>query len=145
VSGLNDRALVESQIDQDLNLCRLLFSGIVQIHSAPGRFATSVPERPAVSELVRHQARNGARVTSERHEGIALGRAERALVQFLDGTQGMPAIAEKMRCLVRDGDLTLDRDGQPVSGDEHLGEEVQACCQAILERFAKNALLLEEA
>ena len=86
-------------------LMKMYGAGLLEIDTSPWPYPTTVPQRPCVSQLARFQAREGARVTSLRHQGVDLDDEQaRKLLPLLDGTRDRDA-------LIRDSGLeaiTLD-------------------------------------
>ena len=53
-------------------LMKMYGAGLLEIDTCPWPYPAGVPERPCVSQLARFQAKEGARVTSLRHQSIDL-------------------------------------------------------------------------
>ncbi len=138
-AAVADHDRVRQQIDRDLDPCRLLFANAIRIHTLPASHTTEIGERPAVSRLVRHEARRGARVTNQRHEAIELGSADRVVVQYLDGSSTIDEVGARLLRHVEQGDLELVLDGEPAAP---ALEPLTAYCRTLLPRLAENALLV---
>jgi methyltransferase-like protein len=76
--------------------------GLVELHAGPSAFTVEPGERPQVSALARQQAQHGTRITTMRHESIAVPEAIRALLPLLDGTRTLDAIAAEIQAQPRD-------------------------------------------
>jgi methyltransferase-like protein len=100
-----------------LSMLRLYVSSrVVELHTAPPAFVTSVSERPVASPLARLQAIESTDVTNLRHEPVRLGDAERVLLTQLDGTRAR----EDVLAMVTE----------------------RATGEAVLDQFARRALLV---
>ncbi|MEY2521630.1 MAG: hypothetical protein QOJ66_195 [Ilumatobacteraceae bacterium] len=117
VSGILGAGVDEVGRSLGLSLLRLYVSSrLIELHSTPPTFASSVSARPVASPLARLQATESTDVTSLRHEPVRLGDAERVLLAQLDGTRSR----EEVLALVNE----------------------RATGEAVLDQFARRALLL---
>ena len=74
-------------------LMKMYGAGLLEIDTSPWPYPTTVPERPCVSQLARFQAKEGARVTSLRHQAVDLDDEQaRRLIPLLDGTRDRDAL-----------------------------------------------------
>jgi methyltransferase-like protein/2-polyprenyl-3-methyl-5-hydroxy-6-metoxy-1,4-benzoquinol methylase len=88
VSGSLDAGVDEVGRSLGLSLLRLYVSSrLIELHTTPPAFVSSVSERPVASPLARLQAINSTDITNLRHEPVRLSDAERVLVAQLDGTR----------------------------------------------------------
>ena len=99
-------------------------------------------DRPAVTALARYQAEQGVPAVNQRHEPVALGPAERALLACLDGSRSRRDIARHLSDRIEAGDLNLTLDGEAPESAEARREAVEAYCEAAIERLAAEALLV---
>jgi len=108
------------------------------------RYTKEIPERPEVSELARYQARRGAAVTNERHESRVLAAPERVLLDSVDGTRTIADLAEVLLGHLRDGDLTLERDGKEVEVTLKVGQRYGVYAQSFPADCDKTETIEEE-
>ncbi len=72
-------------------------AGLVELHSLPPLFTSTVSERPEASPLARLQALSGSRLTTLRHTVIEMeGEMERNLMLLLDGTHDRAALMKAL-------------------------------------------------
>ncbi|HYI91973.1 MAG TPA: class I SAM-dependent methyltransferase [Bryobacteraceae bacterium] len=75
-------------------LMKMYGAGLLEIDTHPWPYPSKPSERPAVSMLARYQAKEGARVTSLRHQAVDLDDdTARRLIVFLDGTRDLDALS----------------------------------------------------
>jgi SAM-dependent methyltransferase len=76
-------------------LMKMYGAGLMEIDTLPWSYPTTPSERPCVSKLARYQCKEGARVTSLRHQAVDLDdEAARRLVALLDGQRDRKALAD---------------------------------------------------
>ncbi|HKO58696.1 MAG TPA: methyltransferase regulatory domain-containing protein, partial [Thermoanaerobaculia bacterium] len=136
--GIDDAGAVRLRLDEELNLLRLVFAGVVQLHSSPPPCITAVAERPMVTALVRDQLAQGDPVTTQRHQVITLDPFESALAALLDGSRTLAEIHETMLAEFRAGRFVFDQKAE----DDDLRASVCRLCDVVLERLAAAALLV---
>jgi SAM-dependent methyltransferase len=96
-------------------LLRAYGANLVQLHVRPPAIAVEPGERPEVSPLARHQAREGAVVTNLRHASVRIeDELGRRLVTLLDGTRDRAALTADLRAFLVDS-------GAPVPDDLESG------------------------
>ena len=115
-------------------LAEILFhgyrTGLLELHSAPPRFAATPGDRPLASPVARWQAQRGALVASLRHTAVELEDIlDRFLLLSLDGERDRAALMGDLQEFLHSRDQTPDS----------LTPDV---LDSRLERFAKQALLL---
>jgi methyltransferase-like protein len=117
VSGVLGAGVDEVGRSLGLSLLRLYVSSrLIELHTTPPAFTSSVSEHPVASPLARLQAIESTDVTNLRHEPVRLSDAERVLLAQLDGTRS------------RDDVLALVKE--------------RATGEAVLNQFALRALLV---
>jgi len=141
-TGMQHIDYMREQLNDDLNLIRLLFAGMIRISSSAGPYTTAVSEKPEVTRMVRCQADKGDIVTNQRHEPTVLSSAERILVRYLDGYNDIGRLAEQLGNHIRNGELKLELDGRELPATENISGHVSLLCSSILADFAENALLI---
>jgi hypothetical protein len=124
-------------------LLQCFLTGLVDLHVHPPRFAVEVSERPLACPLARLQAADGERVTNRRHRMVDLGGGfERQILGLLDGSRDRGAILEALAEGVRSGELSLEREGQPVRDVATAVEMMRGGIEIALAELARNALLV---
>ena len=127
-------------------LAEILMAGataeLVELHTAPSRYTTSLSEQPIASELARYQAQSGNAVFNLRHQTVNLDAVNIRLIALLDGTNGHDALVATIRQMATDGELVLQENGQAVEGEEELQRVALAQTMNRLAGFARNALLV---
>jgi hypothetical protein len=74
-------------------LMKMYGAGLLEIDTSPWPYPPNVPERPCVTQLARFQAKEGARVTSLRHQAVDLDDPQaRLLIPLLDGSRDRGAL-----------------------------------------------------
>ena len=75
-------------------LMKMYGAGLLEVDTYPWNYPAKPSERPAISSLCRYQAKEGARVTSLRHQAVDLDdEAARRLLMLLDGTRDREALS----------------------------------------------------
>jgi methyltransferase-like protein len=141
-TGMRHLNYIREQLNDELNLIRLLFAGMIRISSTAGPYTTTVDEKPEVTRMVRWQAEKGEAVTNQRHEPAVLNDAERILVRYLDGTNDIHRLTGLIHGHILSGDLKLELDGKELTGSEDIFGHVSAVCNSMLTTLAKHALLI---
>jgi methyltransferase-like protein/2-polyprenyl-3-methyl-5-hydroxy-6-metoxy-1,4-benzoquinol methylase len=118
--------------------------GLVDTHLIEPALATRVEERPRASRTARLQADQGESVSNLRHRIVDLHEVDRFLLAQLDGSRDLVRLAEELVSLVRQGALTLERNGQSVANHEELPEFVRRALQSSMKKMAVLALLESE-
>lgn len=141
-TGVRHLSYIREQLNDDLNLVRLLFAGMIRISSTAGSYTTVVAEKPEVTRLVRCQARQGKVVANQRHEPTVLNAAERILVRYLDGRNDLDELSARLEKHIGSGDLRLELDGQELSASTDISSHVSLVCESMLKTLAEHALLI---
>ena len=133
---------IREQLNDELNLIRLVFAGMIRISSSAGPYTTDVSEKPEVTRMARYQAKRSDIVTNQRHEPTVLNSAEKILIRHLNGHNDSEKLTEQLGSHIKNGELKLELDGRelPASGD--ISGHVSLLCDSILSNFAENALLI---
>ncbi len=116
-------------------------TSLVELWLNPPRFAATLSAKPTASPLARLQAKTKNRVTNLRHESVFLGEFERQLVRLLDGRHDRAALIDALGDLVAKGELTVEKDGQPLKEAEQMRKIVEEAVDEQLKMLARNALL----
>jgi len=115
----------------------------VELHQVVPRFAAEVSQRPVGSPLARLQAGAGGRLTNLRHMTVNVFDLDRMALTLLDGTRDMPQLVEAIEKAMADGQLQLQHDGQAAPEGVNVREILEREMPVILQRLAKNALLIK--
>ncbi len=140
-SGVPHGEYIREQLNEGLNLMRLLFAGMIRISSSKGAYTTTITDKPEATRMARYQARKGANVTNQRHEPTLLNSAEQILIRHLDGKTGTGELVKKLCRHISCGELRLELDGHEIPASENITAHVALLCKSILENFAEKALL----
>jgi methyltransferase-like protein/cyclopropane fatty-acyl-phospholipid synthase-like methyltransferase len=117
-------------------------TSLVQLHTHPPEFVTELSERPVGSALARLQAKTKTRVTNLRHETVLLGDLDREVLERLDGQHDRAALLRALTEAVRQGTLSIEREGVPVADAEKVQGVLKDGLNDALHRLAANALLI---
>lgn len=142
-TGVDHPEYVRAQLNNELNLLRLVFAGVVEIHSAPPRYTLEVGDRPRTSRLARVQAARQETVTNLRHEAVALSEAERLLIARLDGRTPIADLVGHLAAHVARGDLVVEEDGRPLTAEADRRAALARLCDQMLADMADQALLCD--
>jgi methyltransferase-like protein/SAM-dependent methyltransferase len=115
----------------------------LELSTTPLEVAGTVNARPMIAPLARRQADRGEQVTTRRHESYNPGDFERELLRQLDGTNDRGAILSGLMTGVRDGRLSVARDGQPVTDLKEAEPLVAQASDETLKKFIRYSLLID--
>ena len=135
--GEGDQGIVA----ETLTACAV--SEIVQIDSIPGRATFEVSEHPVASSLVRAQAASEdlPYVATLHHGFVNVDQAAVALLQLLDGNNDKGALVARLREMIDDESLTVQKEGEPTDDAEVIAEASEQQVEAFLFNFARSGLL----
>ena len=136
--GPKDRSTLAADL---LECC---FGGGVGVRSWVPPAATVVGERPRASRVARAQARRGGFVASLHHKLVRLDRAQRQLVQRLDGERDLGRLCEELTELVVRGELDLTLNGEALREREGIGAPLAHVVEQTLQGMVGQGLLLED-
>jgi len=141
---LKDIAAIKNLLNDDLNLMRMAFAGLINIKSYCENYLMQVPEKPYVCPLIRYQGQRQNHVTNQRHEPIALEPLVKVLLPYLDGTNTIESLINITKKHVAEGLLlVLDENKQQIKDKEESDKRIALFCRQALENMAKQALLSE--
>jgi len=115
----------------------------VEFHTWQADFATEVSQRPRVSRLASYMAEKEQFVVNQRHQGVHLDPVARELARLLDGTQDRPALLQRVKKLVDDGTLVVNRKGDSSENAAKAKGDLSEAVEEGLAKLAVNALLIE--
>lgn len=116
--------------------------GTVELHTWQAPFETEVSSTPRVSPLAARQAESEPWVTNRRHEPIVLDPVARFLVKLLDGGRDRASLLVELEGAVARRELTIERDGRPVTERESTSRILEDALDQTLRRLADRALLV---
>jgi methyltransferase-like protein len=119
-----------------------LAHGLLEIHSIPDGFVTTINERPVASRLAREEARLGNLVTNRRHELVDLNETIRVVLCYLDGNHDREALLRELLEAANRGDLSILVAGLPETKQEDMKLILRAKLAEALEALAANAFLI---
>lgn len=135
--------VVKQHLNQELNLMRLAFAGIVHLSNYGDNYTTELSEKPCACPLARYQAAHNRYVANRRHQPIMLDPLSKILIPLLDGTRDINALIEIINEHVTAGTLSvMDKDKQIVIDPAKRVELVKMNCQAFLQNLTRQALLI---
>ena len=103
---------------------------------------TEVSARPLASPLARHQTGFGRRVTNLRHELIEISEVGRHLLARLDGTNDREQLLGCLLELQAQGQLRMEKNGQPVQDPQELREQLAYALDQTLNLLARSGCLI---
>jgi methyltransferase-like protein len=112
-------------------------AGMIDVALSPPRVSSRISDQPAVSPLVRLQARDGSTVTNQNCEAVRLTDLGRHVVTLLDGVHSRHDVAESIAREIESGRIT---DWPFRQQDEELN--VGRLTGDILRRLRDHALLV---
>lgn len=96
LSGIGDRDRIRAELEDGINLMRLVFAGYLDLYSSPPAYRAAAGPMPRASALARDQAAHGEPVTNQRHQLVQLDEVEARLLPLLDGATALPELAVRM-------------------------------------------------
>ncbi len=142
-ANISDIALVKRYLNDDLNIMRSAFAGLINISSYPPLYTTEIAEKPIACPLARYQAKMQNFVTNRRHEPIGLDPVTKVLLPLLDGTHDLPFLENAIETEIDAGRMhAFDKDKQPIQDKAELKKQIALFCKSSLENMAKHALLI---
>ena len=117
-------------------------SDLVELHTEAVSFARVAGERPVALVHARVRAAAGlATVANRRHEVVRLSDLTLNLLPLLDGTRDREALADALAARALAGDLTVQKEGQPITDVGEARAALAAALGPALEALARDALL----
>lgn len=125
------------------NGIRMVLSG--HINLSDGAISkNTLSKKPEISGLARYQALNMPNlwVTNELHERVLINILEKYLLRYLDGKHSVEELVEKMITHVESGELTINKEGKPISDKDEIKKEIHGAVVQTLEKIKSMALLV---
>ncbi|HLJ09755.1 MAG TPA: methyltransferase regulatory domain-containing protein [Planctomycetaceae bacterium] len=121
----------------------LYLQHLLEVSSAPARFARRVGPFPRASGLARLQAGEGTIVTNLRHERVKLSPLDRELVRQLDGSRDRDSLRELLDTSLLGGELTIRNESGLLPPEQRTPELLSTVLEHSLASIARQALLLD--
>lgn len=139
-----DRNTIKAQLNDNLNLMRSVFAGLIQISSYRGNYTSHIGEKLLACPLARYQAEKQTYVTNRRHQVIALDPLSKFLLPALDGQKDMNKLVKYALEGIKSEKLKiLDENKQAIKDSNQIKNKIEEACIATVDRLAKQALLIE--
>jgi methyltransferase-like protein len=137
-----DRVAVKNELIS--NGMKLVLAGYMNICSEPTTFTNKLTDKPKASKLVQYQAERmpGFWVTNQKHERLGINLFEKYVLRYLDGNNTKEEIIDKVMNHIKNDELTVSRDGEKISDEKQIREEIKNILDATLVKFAPSALLV---
>jgi methyltransferase-like protein/2-polyprenyl-3-methyl-5-hydroxy-6-metoxy-1,4-benzoquinol methylase len=123
-------ATARSNLCQDLLQCYT--NRMVELTTWEPAVAATLDERPRLNPLAAHQAAEGNRVTTPRHNMTQLGPVALGIAPVLDGSRDREALASHLSAQIASGTLNLQRGNQAVGSDEDMNPLVDQALNNLL-------------
>jgi methyltransferase-like protein/cyclopropane fatty-acyl-phospholipid synthase-like methyltransferase len=125
---------------------KLVFGGYVTLFAIKPNAIFHVSSKPEASNATRYQAKNVALdrlfVTNQINEIFQLQIYEKHVLELLDGTNDIKAIAAKILEKLILGDIVASESGNKITDTNALEKLAEQCVASALERFRTNYLLV---
>ncbi len=116
---------------------------MVEFHTYSPNFTLESSDYPIASDLVRFEARQGNKVTNQRHEPVIMDdEPGYYLLPYLDGQHSRAALLEKLMGLVADGTLLVPTDVPANQDSEQLRNLLAETIEYSLHKLGRQALLV---
>ncbi|TWS98291.1 class I SAM-dependent methyltransferase [Reyranella sp. CPCC 100927] len=127
-------------------LYRMLNAGMLDYYIEPVRTGSASAARPQATALARYDAAQRVTWTANlRHEPAAIAPAGHLLLPLMDGTRDRDALCTGLLQALADSGTNLQRDGQPISGDDERRRAALELIETTLQTLEKTALLEPDA
>jgi len=124
------------------DLLQCYAGGVVELRLRAPRFVMAASNMPIASPVARFLAEKGLRVTNLRHERVNLDHFNRQVLRQLNGQRDRAALLEVLTQLVGQGELAIQREGQPVHETAAVREILTQALNENLPKIARAALLV---
>jgi SAM-dependent methyltransferase len=124
-------------------LLSLFHEGIVDIRASAVTCASSPAETPCVTPFNRLMAAQGRLLANAYHHAVDIDAdSARRMAPILDGKHDRAALAAELERGVRDGEITLEHEGKPVTVSRSTRPIMLGLVDEHLKRLARCALLV---
>lgn len=132
-----DRAKIE-EATLATNLLNLYSRGLLEVHRESVRCTSTVPAKPAISAVARHQAKAARTLTNRLHMAIPADGLGRAVAAACDGSRTVEQIVDHVVSETKAGRLSVQVDGRPVTDDKQLRQVMAAQVNGALTALARG-------
>lgn len=122
-------------------MLELYSKDLISLRAHPPRSLHELQEHPFANALIREQAVRHKWATSLRHEVVSLNDLDCQLLQRLDGTRDLAALAREFGTLVERGDLVVEHEGQEAAKIAANDNLLRQLVGHGLQRLARMSLL----
>lgn len=122
-------------------LLRCLSHGLIECHTVPASYVTSVSEKPQTASWVQWQAKNNRPITNMRHESVKVDELGRHVLMRLDGTRTAADLVRSLCGEAAKGKITIKVNELQVSDLGQLQKHLGRVVAAMLPRFGQAGLL----
>ncbi len=117
--------------------------GIIEFHSLPGAFTTTISPQPVASAVARYQAQTNTSVPNMRHESVPLGDIDRQVLVHLDGERDHAALFNVLAQSAAEGLIVVQGpEGASVEKEEQRNQLLLDSLNLSMQRLAGAALLV---
>lgn len=142
-SSIKDLAVIKRHLNDELNLMRSVFAGIINISSYANDYTVVLSEKPVACPLVRYQAQHQNHVTNRRHQNLVVDPLSKVILPLLDGTHDIDAILKAVHQEISKGNLiVLDENKQTIKDQKTIEQRTKIICQNTLANMAKQAIFI---
>jgi methyltransferase-like protein len=141
-SDVKDLEQIKNHLNNDLNLMRAVFAGLISISSYPGNYILDIRDKPYTTTLARYQIKRQNFVTNQRHEPIALDPLTKLLLPYIHGKYDIATLAKIVKKEIEKGKLKVQDEKQQPLTKAQLDQRLGALCRGALDNLAKQALLV---
>ena len=139
-TGVEDENWFADSLDQ--TVLTLSLSNGVRLTQPAENYVLQPSEMPVASPLAQVQTRTQTWGTNRRGEIIQLGLPERVLMQYLNGQNDRAMLNQQMHRHIESGELTLQRDGNPVSDQSEWNVLLEQLIESTLIKLGATAFLV---
>ncbi len=138
--GFPDRELARTMLRGAMASCFL--SHLVEFHTRPPRFATTVSDRPEASPLARTQAASHLdKIATLHRRNALLDDFDRLILRFLDGRHDREDLVRELSAAAVAGVFSIDRGDRPVTDSDEINTALRSRIEPALIRLAELRLL----
>ena len=133
-------------VERDLiaNAINLVIKGYVVLSLNSGNKDTINLDMPKVSDFTVYQATktNYNWVTNHLHAAISINIFDKFAIQYMDGKNNKEQIISKLVDDVRNGKITMNKDGAKIEDEKDVKKELNAFYDNLIERFVQSSLFI---
>lgn len=134
---------IKRHVNDDLNLMRSVFAGLIHLTNHAETYVTTRSEKPIACPLVRYQAANDNFVANRRHQNIGVDPLAKVMLPLLDGTRNLADIVKVVITHVEKGTLlVLDENKQQIKDSAEIEKRATLICGNTLDNMFKQALFI---